>query len=58
MSPPSRSIKAVARLPIVRHLANGGMAIATHIDLGLEAQILDVTPSCRARAVERDEAFL
>jgi len=44
-----------------RHMAAGGAAlIATHIDLGLEAGVLDVTPY-RARALEvaaADEAFL
>lgn len=43
------------------HLAQGGMAlIATHIDLGLEAAVLDVTPY-RALAMDvqsADEAFL
>jgi heme exporter protein A len=43
------------------HLAGGGMAlIATHIDLGLEAAVLDVTPF-RALALDvqgADEAFL
>lgn len=43
-----------------RHLAAGGVAvIATHIELGLEAPVLDLT-SFRAApdAVGRDEAFL
>ena len=45
------------------HLAQGGMAlIATHIDLGLEAAVLDVTPfRVTAQAVRlgaSDEAFL
>lgn len=43
------------------HLAGGGMALmATHIDLGLEADVLDVTPfGVLARDVEAsDEAFL
>lgn len=43
------------------HLADGGMAlIATHIDLGLETAVLDVTPF-RALAMDvqsADEAFL
>lgn len=43
------------------HLARGGAALmATHIDLGLEAEILDVTPY-RAKPQSRgasDEAFL
>lgn len=44
------------------HLAGGGAAlIATHIDLGIEAEVLDVTPF-RARSDQRagasDEAFL
>jgi heme exporter protein A len=42
------------------HLARGGAAlIATHIDLGLEAEVLDVTPlKARPRASAEDEAFL
>ncbi|MBM1813544.1 heme ABC exporter ATP-binding protein CcmA [Pseudosulfitobacter pseudonitzschiae] len=45
------------------HLAGGGMAlIATHIDLGLEAAVLDVTPHRvvldAARLGASDEAFL
>ena len=45
------------------HLAGGGMAlIATHIDLGLEAAVLDVTPYRvmldAARMGASDEAFL
>lgn len=45
------------------HLAQGGMAlIATHIDLGLEAAVLDVTPyrvtAQAARLGASDEAFL
>jgi heme exporter protein A len=44
------------------HLAQGGAAlIATHIDLGIEAQVLDITPfraSAATRAGARDEAFL
>ena len=45
------------------HLAGGGMAlIATHIDLGLEAAVLDVTPYRvvldAARLGASDEAFL
>ena len=44
------------------HLGTGGMALlATHIDLGIDAQVLDVTP-LRAVAGEMhgasDEAFL
>ena len=44
------------------HLAGGGSAlIATHIDLGLEAEVLDITPF-RAKPSDRagasDEAFL
>ncbi|WP_298861927.1 heme ABC exporter ATP-binding protein CcmA [uncultured Sulfitobacter sp.] len=47
---------------VQRHLATGGMALlATHIDLGIEAQVLDVAP-LRAVASElhgaSDEAFL
>ena len=44
------------------HLGAGGMAlIATHIDLGLEAQVLEVSPFRAApetRAGASDEAFL
>lgn len=44
------------------HLETGGSAlIATHIDLGIEAQVLDVTPFRAAtgtRAGASDEAFL
>ncbi|MGZ2257583.1 heme ABC exporter ATP-binding protein CcmA [Roseobacter sp. A03A-229] len=44
------------------HLETGGSAlIATHIDLGLEAQVLDVTPfraATNTRAGASDEAFL
>ncbi len=44
------------------HLGSGGAAlIATHIDLGLEAEVLDVTPFRAAhdtRAGASDEAFL
>jgi len=44
------------------HLGAGGMALlATHIDLGLEAQMLDVTPlraDARQRHGASDEAFL
>ena len=43
------------------HLAGGGSAlIATHIDLGLEADVLDVTPfRALANAMDSvDEAFL
>ncbi|MCZ4257201.1 heme ABC exporter ATP-binding protein CcmA [Sulfitobacter sp. G21635-S1] len=44
------------------HLAQGGAAlIATHIDLGIEAQVLDITPfraSAATRAGASDEAFL
>lgn len=44
------------------HLAEGGSAlIATHIDLGLEAAVLDVTPhraQAGTRAGASDEAFL
>lgn len=45
------------------HLAQGGMAlIATHIDLGLEAAVLDVSPyrvtAQAARLGASDEAFL
>ena len=43
------------------HLGRGGAAlIATHIDLGIEAEVLDVTPfRARADAVaSADEAFL
>lgn len=42
------------------HLAGGGSAIiATHIDLGLEGTVLDVTPfKARVRDIFSDEAFL
>jgi len=43
------------------HLASGGMAlIATHIDLGLDARVLDVTPfRAKPRALaDLDEDFL
>ncbi len=44
------------------HLAGGGAAlVATHIDLGLEAEVLDVTPfraTASARVGASDEAFL
>ncbi|MBP0481773.1 heme ABC exporter ATP-binding protein CcmA [Sagittula salina] len=42
------------------HLARGGSALmATHIDLGLEADVLDVTPfKAKPRAAVEDEAFL
>ncbi|MFK7835463.1 MAG: heme ABC exporter ATP-binding protein CcmA [Sulfitobacter sp.] len=44
------------------HLAQGGSAlIATHIDLGIEAEVLDVTPyraTSTSRAGASDEAFL
>ncbi|MEH6675448.1 MAG: heme ABC exporter ATP-binding protein CcmA [Sulfitobacter sp.] len=47
---------------VTAHLAGGGMAlIATHIDLGLDAQTFDITPF-RAKLSQRsgasDEAFL
>jgi len=47
---------------VTAHLAGGGMAlIATHIDLGLDAQAFDITPF-RAKLSQRsgasDEAFL
>ncbi|WP_425070787.1 heme ABC exporter ATP-binding protein CcmA [Sagittula sp. S175] len=43
-----------------RHLAGGGSALmATHIDLGLEADVLDVGPyKARPRVAVEDEAFL
>jgi heme exporter protein A len=43
-----------------RHMAQGGAAlIATHIDLGLEARVFDVTHlKARPRASAEDEAFL
>jgi heme exporter protein A len=43
-----------------RHLGQGGAAlIATHIDLGLEARVFDVTHlKARPRASAEDEAFL
>ncbi len=42
------------------HLDGGGSALmATHIDLGLETQVLDVTPfRAKPRAALEDEAFL
>ena len=44
------------------HLGQGGMAlIATHIDLGLDAEVLDITPfraTTAARVGASDEAFL
>lgn len=42
------------------HLASGGSAIiATHIDLGLDGRVLDVTPfKARPRDIFSDEAFL
>ncbi|MDF1727102.1 MAG: heme ABC exporter ATP-binding protein CcmA [Sulfitobacter sp.] len=44
------------------HLRGGGSAImATHIDLGLEARVLDITPyrvTAKVRAGASDEAFL
>lgn len=42
------------------HMAAGGSALmATHIDLGLEAEVLDVTPyRARPRVAVQDEAFL
>ncbi|WP_198521904.1 heme ABC exporter ATP-binding protein CcmA [Sagittula sp. P11] len=42
------------------HLAGGGSALmATHIDLGLEADVLDVTPfKAKPRVAVEDEAFL
>jgi heme exporter protein A len=44
------------------HLSGGGCAlIATHIDLGLEAKVLDITPyraSVQTRVGASDEAFL
>ena len=43
------------------HLANGGMAlISTHIDLGLDAEVLDMTPfkDLAANVETLDQAFL
>ncbi|MBT4999528.1 MAG: heme ABC exporter ATP-binding protein CcmA [Tateyamaria sp.] len=43
------------------HLANGGMAlISTHIDLGLDAEVLDMTPfkDLAANVETSDQAFL
>jgi heme exporter protein A len=60
----SLDTQAVARFAdaVRAHLAKGGSAlIATHIDLGLEAEVLDVTPfraTQDARAGASDEAFL
>lgn len=59
----SLDVEAVARFgeTIKAHLANGGSAlIATHIDLGIEADVLDVTPfKAKPPALPAlDEAFL
>jgi len=55
------SVALFVRWLTLRHLAAGGIAvIATHIDLGLDAPVLDLTP-LRARADAfggSDEAFL
>ncbi|MGC1503554.1 MAG: heme ABC exporter ATP-binding protein CcmA [Sulfitobacter sp.] len=53
---------AMFAVAVRAHLAAGGAAlIATHIDLGIEADVLDITPF-RARSDQRagasDEAFL
>ena len=44
------------------HLAGGGAAlIATHIDLGLDAEVFDISPfraTTNTRAGASDEAFL
>jgi heme exporter protein A len=60
----SLDVDAVAMFAgaVKSHLARGGAAlIATHIDLGIEAEVLDIAPF-RARADQRsgasDEAFL
>ncbi|MCV6585132.1 MAG: heme ABC exporter ATP-binding protein CcmA [Marinibacterium sp.] len=58
----SLDAKSVARFAdqVRAHLAGGGAALmATHIDLGLDGDVFDVTP-CRARprAATMDEAFL
>jgi len=53
--------QAVARFAdaVRTHLANGAAAlIATHIDLGLEARVLDVTAFKPQAAETADEAFL
>ncbi|WP_300029153.1 heme ABC exporter ATP-binding protein CcmA [uncultured Roseobacter sp.] len=63
---PTVSLDADAVLLFARavrtHLEAGGSAIiATHIDLGLEAEVLDVTPfraTAETRAGASDEAFL
>ena len=59
----SLDVEAVGRFgeTIKAHLANGGSAlIATHIDLGIEADVLDVTPfKAKPPALSAlDEAFL
>ncbi|MGC3939476.1 heme ABC exporter ATP-binding protein CcmA [Roseobacter sp. EG26] len=60
----SLDTQAVAQFAqaVQAHLMSGGAAlIATHIDLGLEAQVLDVTPyraKLDVKAGASDEAFL
>jgi len=60
----SRDKDAVAQFAaaVQAHLGQGGSALmATHIDLGLEADVLDLTPfraHASARAGASDEAFL
>ena len=54
------SVKLFADFIRDKHLASGGMAvIATHIDLGLDAPELDLTPFiAQPSADNQDEAFL
>lgn len=55
------SVAGFARWLTGRHLAKGGLAvIATHIDLGLDAPVLDLTPFRAAADAPggADEAFL
>ena len=54
------SVRLFAEFIRNQHLAKGGIAvIATHIDLGLEAPELDLTPfAAKSSADEADEAFL
>lgn len=57
----SASVAAFAHWLQRRHLAAGGLAvIATHIDLGLHAPVLDLTPFRATEAARggSDEAFL
>ncbi|MCV6824047.1 MULTISPECIES: heme ABC exporter ATP-binding protein CcmA [Halocynthiibacter] len=65
MDEPTVSLDAAATANFARvvqdHLARGGSAlIATHIDLGFDAKVLDLTPfkATTENAPEFDEAFL